>query len=614
DGTLSKYTNVMKGWQNRYFILNPQTGVLEYHVNQSEALATHYKPRGLLPLEGAVVAPSIEDSCTFSVNASNGEVYKLRATNAKERQEWVNRLRSVSEHYTSQIAHDRPPLAACSLTRIELLTPCCHSKSYAVGQPKIVTMPTIETRHLNNSKIKQLQDARESVVSADNYHAGITNMFDGLDELALDRDVLLMKSTSISAIQSLSICYNILHKYNQNLSTLLPQDKRILSFTTSMSHIKCMISWVGSKDAIHSTNNNTDTTVQEPVSTKVSRKVLPRIIPVLADPVLEVEDELADDEEDLGAVDEHKNVIMHLLSQIKLGMDLTTVTLPTFILEKRSLLEMYSDFVGYPQLLLNIPQGNSPVERMHRVLKFFLTSFRCGRKGQHAKKPYNPILGEVFQCSYNVGTSEETQRVQFIAEQVSHHPPISAFHINAPGITVTSSIWTKSKFMNMSVGVVNIGEGVLTLPQYNETYVMTYPSAYARSILTVPWTELGGRCTITCQSSNLTAAIMFHTKTMYGGLPHRVTAEVKDGEGNVTCRVQGQWNVELNFTYYKVAVEEITGDMLVATPKRVQPLHLQCPIESRALWKKVTQSLRDGDIAMATKHKSKIEDDQRKME
>uniref|UniRef100_H2YL61 PH domain-containing protein n=1 Tax=Ciona savignyi TaxID=51511 RepID=H2YL61_CIOSA len=111
DGTLSKYTNVMKGWQNRYFILNPQTGVLEYHVNQSEALATHYKPRGLLPLEGAVVAPSIEDSCTFSVNASNGEVYKLRATNAKERQEWVNRLRSVSEHYTSQIAHDRPPLA-----------------------------------------------------------------------------------------------------------------------------------------------------------------------------------------------------------------------------------------------------------------------------------------------------------------------------------------------------------------------------------------------------------------------------------------------------------------------------------------------------------------------
>uniref|UniRef100_H2YL59 Oxysterol-binding protein n=1 Tax=Ciona savignyi TaxID=51511 RepID=H2YL59_CIOSA len=592
DGTLSKYTNVMKGWQNRYFILNPQTGVLEYHVNQSEALATHYKPRGLLPLEGAVVAPSIEDSCTFSVNASNGEVYKLRATNAKERQEWVNRLRSVSEHYTSQIAHDRPPLAG----RKPRTKSVVSNLSTNLNKIK-VTMPTIETRHLNNSKIKQLQDAREvsplspqSVVSADNYHAGITNMFDGLDELALDRDVLLMKSTSISAIQSLSICYNILHKYNQNLSTLLPQD------------------------AIHSTNNNTDTTVQEPVSTKVSRKVLPRIIPVLADPVLEVEDELADDEEDLGAVDEHKNVIMHLLSQIKLGMDLTTVTLPTFILEKRSLLEMYSDFVGYPQLLLNIPQGNSPVERMHRVLKFFLTSFRCGRKGQHAKKPYNPILGEVFQCSYNVGTSEETQRVQFIAEQVSHHPPISAFHINAPGITVTSSIWTKSKFMNMSVGVVNIGEGVLTLPQYNETYVMTYPSAYARSILTVPWTELGGRCTITCQSSNLTAAIMFHTKTMYGGLPHRVTAEVKDGEGNVTCRVQGQWNVELNFTYYKVAVEEITGDMLVATPKRVQPLHLQCPIESRALWKKVTQSLRDGDIAMATKHKSKIEDDQRKME
>jgi len=32
EGQLSKWTNVMKGWQYRWFVLNPDSGTLEYHV------------------------------------------------------------------------------------------------------------------------------------------------------------------------------------------------------------------------------------------------------------------------------------------------------------------------------------------------------------------------------------------------------------------------------------------------------------------------------------------------------------------------------------------------------------------------------------------------------
>lgn len=39
----------------------------------------------------------------------------------------------------------------------------------------------------------------------------------------------------------------------------------------------------------------------------------------------EVEDSFTDKEEDLGAVEEERSVILHLLSQLKLGMDLTRV-------------------------------------------------------------------------------------------------------------------------------------------------------------------------------------------------------------------------------------------------------------------------------------------------
>lgn len=52
--------------------------MLEYFLNQTEAVSSQYKPRGSVVLGGAVIAPSTEDSFTFSVNAPNGEVYKLR--------------------------------------------------------------------------------------------------------------------------------------------------------------------------------------------------------------------------------------------------------------------------------------------------------------------------------------------------------------------------------------------------------------------------------------------------------------------------------------------------------------------------------------------------------
>lgn len=53
------------------------------------------------------------------------------------------------------------------------------------------------------------------------------------------------------------------------------------------------------------------------------------------------------------------------------------------------------------------------------------------------------------------------------------------------------------------------------------TYVCNY-----RSILTVPWIELGGECSISCSKTGYNASIVFHTKPFYGGKKHRITAEI----------------------------------------------------------------------------------------
>lgn len=50
-------------------------------------------------------------------------------------------------------------------------------------------------------------------------------------------------------------------------------------------------------------------------------------------------------------------------------MDLTKIVLPTFILERRSLLEMYADFFAHPDIFTEIAAKESPEERIIQVIE-----------------------------------------------------------------------------------------------------------------------------------------------------------------------------------------------------------------------------------------------------
>lgn len=362
-------------------------------------------------------------------------------------------------------------------------------------------------------------------------------------------------------------------------------------------------------------------------------------------PSEEVTDSEDNEEDDLGVLDDQRSIILHLLSQLKLGMDLTRVVLPTFILEKRSLLEMYANFMAHPDMFLSITAGATAEERIIRFVEYYLTAFHEGRKGAVAKKPYNPILGETFHCSWDVprdkvkpstrsnpgvaqgsgrGHNNSHQgedshfsgsyRVRFVAEQVSHHPPVSGFYCECreKKMCVDAHVWTKSKFMGMSIGVSMVGEGVLYLLEHDEEYVFTLPSAYARSILTVPWVELGGKVSISCTKSGYSAAVTFHTKPFYGGKVHRVTAEVKHNPTNtIVCKAQGEWNGTLEFTYSSGETKVIDTNKLPVTKKKLRPVDRQGRTESRRLWQHVTVSLKEGNIDDATEHKHRLEERQR---
>lgn len=102
--------------------------------------------------------------------------------------------------------------------------------------------------------------------------------------------------------------------------------------------------------------------------------------------------------------------------------------------------------------------------------------------------------------------------------------------------------------------------GVLCLLEHDEEYVFTLPCAYARSILTVPWVELGGKVSISCVKSGYSATVTFHTKPFYGGKVHRWVLPCRFTlHCNLTADVMG-WFV---FSFISFIYKTVWGDSMI---------------------------------------------------
>ena len=73
----------------------------------------------------------------------------------------------------------------------------------------------------------------------------------------------------------------------------------------------------------------------------------------------------------------------------------------------------------------------------------------------------------------------------------------------------------------------NIGQGKLLLLDHGEEYICTFPSGYGRSILTVPWVELGGKVQINCSKTRYTANIEFKCKQFFSKETNLVRKRIK---------------------------------------------------------------------------------------
>uniref|UniRef100_A0A5G2QIP5 Oxysterol-binding protein n=1 Tax=Sus scrofa TaxID=9823 RepID=A0A5G2QIP5_PIG len=679
EGPLSKWTNVMKGWQYRWFVLDYNAGLLSYYTSKDKMMRG--SRRGCVRLRGAVIGIDDEDDSTFTITVDQ-KTFHFQARDADEREKWIHALEETILRHTLQLQY---LLYSSILLEFIKLTEADAYLQILIEQLKVwhsiiygTDIKEESTRALLNEGMKLifLTFFLKDQCNAEKHADGIISTINPVDAIyqpsPLEPVISTMPSQTVLPPEPAQLCKSeqrpsslpvgpvlatLGHHQTPTPNSTGSGHSPPSSSLTSPSHVnlspntvpefsysssedefydadefhqsgsspKHLIDSSGSASVLtHSSSGNSlkcpDTT--ESLNSSMSNGT--------SDADLFDSHDDRDDEGEAGSVEEHKSVIMHLLSQVRLGMDLTKVVLPTFILERRSLLEMYADFFAHPDLFVSISDQKDARDRMVQVVKWYLSAFHAGRKGSVAKKPYNPILGEIFQCHWTLPNDTEENAelvsegpvpwvsknsVTFVAEQVSHHPPISAFYAECYNkkIQFNAHIWTKSKFLGMSIGVHNIGQGCVSCLDYDEHYILTFPNGYGRSILTVPWVELGGECSINCSKTGYNANIVFHTKPFYGGKKHRITAEIfSPNDKKSFCSIEGEWN---GVMYAKYSTGEnavfIDTKKLPIIKKKVRKLEDQNEYESRCLWKDVTFNLKIRDIDAATEAKHRLEERQR---
>ncbi|KAL1492770.1 hypothetical protein ABEB36_010969 [Hypothenemus hampei] len=296
-------------------------------------------------------------------------------------------------------------------------------------------------------------------------------------------------------------------------------------------------------------------------------------------------------------------------------MDLSKVVLPTFILEPRSFLDKLSDSYYHVDILTQAVLEDDAFTRMKQVVKWYLSGLYKKPKG--LKKPYNPILGETYRCYWLHGNGSKTF---YISEQVSHHPPVSAFYVTnrQDGFAISASILARSKFYGNSTSAILDGTAVLTLLPRGEDYKLTVPYAHCKGILMGTLTmELGGKVSIDCEKTGYYTEIEFKLKPFLGGVEQTncISGRLKLGKETLAT-IDGYWDGTIHIKDKRTGEVQVLFSSTPTVRKQRLPrytvsLDSQGENESEKLWQHVSAAIRRDDMNAATEEKTLLEEAQR---
>ncbi|XP_069477016.1 oxysterol-binding protein-related protein 1 isoform X1 [Ambystoma mexicanum] len=219
-----------------------------------------------------------------------------------------------------------------------------------------------------------------------------------------------------------------------------------------------------------------------------------------------------------------------------IGMELSKITMPVIFNEPLSFLQRLTEYMEHTYLIQKACSYSSTIDRMQCVAAFAVSA--VASQWDRTGKPFNPLLGETYELV------RDDHGFRLLSEQVSHHPPVSAFHAEGlnKDFVFHGSIYPKLKFWGKSVEAEPKGIITLELLKHNEAYTWSNPTCCVHNIIVGKlWIEQYGNVEITNHKTGEKCILNFKPCGLFGKELHKVEGYIQDKSKKKLCALYGKW-------------------------------------------------------------------------
>ncbi|CAN8066371.1 unnamed protein product [Agarophyton chilense] len=235
---------------------------------------------------------------------------------------------------------------------------------------------------------------------------------------------------------------------------------------------------------------------------------------------------------------EKPNVLTLLKDSV--GKDLSRISFPVSLNEPTSFVQRLGEDIEYSELLDEGAGEADPNRRMMFVAVMVISHY-SSTLGRIAK-PFNPLLGETA-C---IIRPKKGKGIRFIAEQVSHHPPVSACYAEGSGASwkYYNAIEVKHKFWGKSLEIIPTGLNHVEFPETGDHYVFNQITTCVHNIVIGRmWLDNYGQMEIVNRTNGGRCVIDFSKTGWMSDASSfgAITGTVYDASGAEKIKIGGNW-------------------------------------------------------------------------
>uniref|UniRef100_A0A672ZPW8 Oxysterol-binding protein n=1 Tax=Sphaeramia orbicularis TaxID=375764 RepID=A0A672ZPW8_9TELE len=560
-GWLFKWTNYIKGYQRRWFVLS--NGLLSYYRTQAEMGHTC---RGTINLATANIA--VEDSCNFVISNGGAQTYHLKASSEVERQRWITALELAKAKAVRMQAESDDSGDECPA-----MPP---TSGQGGGGRNSEVQSTLRTL---GSKVEDLTTCNDLIVK---HGSALQRSLSELEGLRVGGDMgekirqvteraTLFRITSNAMINAcrdfLSLAQNHSKRWQkalqaerdqrirleETLEQLAKQHNHLERAFRGATVLPSSFSGVSGKgDASDEDDDNEFFDAMEDPAEFITVPADPKYhrlfdeLSLASNPDSPQSLELEPVRQRRTRIPDKPNYYLNLWSIMKncIGKELSKIPMPVNFNEPLSMLQRLSEDLEYYELLDKAAKCQSSLEQMCYVAAFTVSSYST--TVHRTGKPFNPLLGETFEldrlreCGY-----------RSLCEQVSHHPPAAAHHAaSEKGWSLRQEITLASKFRGKYLSIMPLGSIQCLFEKSNNHYSWKKVTTTVHNIIVGKlWIDQSGEIDVVNHRTGDRCHLKFAPYSYFSrDVPRKVTGVVTDKDGKAHYVLSGTWDEKMEFS------------------------------------------------------------------